>query len=113
MSLAAGSSLAPVALGSAVDAGTRQATYRAGAGNGWLTEPATVPADHDERLLARSSTTEHPTWLDDIRVRAQTAQLLVQPAVFGSALTGTGVEGVMDAIAHVLPVADGDPTTRR
>jgi ribosomal protection tetracycline resistance protein len=39
---------------------------------------------------------------------AQTAQALVHPVFFGSAITGAGVDALMAGIAELLPAAEGD-----
>ncbi|RMI40946.1 elongation factor G [Streptomyces triticirhizae] len=67
-------------------------------------------AEHSEPLLA--------AYVDDVEVApaalaaelaAQTGRALVHPVLFGSAATGAGIEELMNAIAHLLPPAEGDP----
>jgi ribosomal protection tetracycline resistance protein len=68
-----------------------------------------VLADHDDGLLA--AYVEDTVSYDDLRVALadQTRQALVHPVYFGSAVTGAGVEALIDGIRQLLPAADGDP----
>ena len=101
--------LTPLPLGSAVDEGTRSATYRGGTDDAWRSAAATILAEHDDELFALVVEGARPPHeLVLAAIRAQTADLLVQPTVFGSALTGTGVDAVMTAIGRILPAADGE-----
>ncbi|MDC0769112.1 elongation factor G [Streptomyces sp. HD] len=68
-----------------------------------------VLADHDDALLTAyvEGTVSHG------RLRAaladQTRQALVHPVYFGSAVTGAGVDALVDGIRELLPAAGGDP----
>jgi ribosomal protection tetracycline resistance protein len=70
---------------------------------------AVVLAEHDETILN--------AYVEDERVpydrlcealAAQTNRALVHPVYFGSAITGAGVDSLMNGIAQLLPAADGD-----
>ena len=45
-----------------------------------------------------------------LELAAQTRHGLVHPVLFGSAITGAGVEDVIAGIVALLPTAAGDPT---
>ncbi|GLZ38120.1 TetM/TetW/TetO/TetS family tetracycline resistance ribosomal protection protein [Actinokineospora sp. NBRC 105648] len=75
-------------------------------------EPATdLLTRADDRLLAaavRGGGTADP----DLLLRAlaeQTASGAAHPVYFGSAITGAGVDALLDGIAGLLPVAGGEP----
>ena len=99
--------LAPVPLGSAVNEGSRAAAYVPGADGAWRSEAATALAEHSDEMLALvvEGRVPSPERLHH-EFRAQTARLLVQPTVFGSALSGTGVDAVLEAIGGIVPAAD-------
>jgi ribosomal protection tetracycline resistance protein len=95
-----------VPMGTAIGTGTRAAAVEPFPAN----PPglAEVLAEHDDALLA--------AYLDDAlpadRLRAelvaQTGKALVHPVYLGSAITGAGVAELTDAIATLLPAAEGD-----
>ena len=110
-----------VAMGTVRELGSRRAT--------WL--PADVPhpggdpgdnnagfslalaellAERDDALL--SEYIDDPRRLSGRRLRAsltaQVRQALVHPVFFGSAVTGAGVDSLANAIAELLPAAEGD-----
>lgn len=98
---------AAVALDAVEDAGTRRASVHPVG----LSEAASIAAlaEHDEGLLA--------TYVDGARIpeahlrrrlREQTAGTVAHPVSFGSAVTGAGVEELLDAIRDLLPPARGD-----
>lgn len=68
-------------------------------------------AERDDALLTEYL--EDETSVTPCRLRQalveQTRAALVHPVFFGSAVTGAGAEPLMDGIAHLLPVAKGDP----
>ena len=99
-------SLAPVALGSVVNEGTRAATFVPGTNDAWRSDVATALADNSDEMLALvvEGRVPSPQRLQQ-ELRVQTARQRVQPTVFGSALTGTGVDAVLAAIGGILPVA--------
>ena len=106
-------STAIIAMGAAREVGTRAAlfalfgahdpAFRAGL--------AEVLAERDEAILA--AYVEDQSGVPFRRLRealtAQTRRGLVHPVFFGSALTGAGVELLMQGIADLLPVSSGDP----
>ncbi|WP_246278464.1 GTP-binding protein [Phytohabitans rumicis] len=68
-------------------------------------------AEHDDRLLAQY--VEDDPGLTGKRLRAalaaQTGRALVHPVYAGSAVTGAGVEALMEGLVELLPTATGDP----
>lgn len=102
--------LNPVGLGSVLDEGTRDATYVPGEDDAWRTSVATALADNDDRLLEMVvDGRELPTRHELMAVLAgQTRNLVAQPTIIGSALTGVGVEQLMNAIADLAPNSDND-----
>jgi ribosomal protection tetracycline resistance protein len=106
--------LAPavVAMGSAHDLGTRAAAFipYGEADAGFASALADVLSTNDEALLAAYVDDEATLSYAELRRRlaAQTAEALVHPVFFGSALTGAGVDALSAAIAELLPAAEGD-----
>ncbi|MBD0328963.1 MAG: TetM/TetW/TetO/TetS family tetracycline resistance ribosomal protection protein [Thermoleophilia bacterium] len=103
--------IAPVALGSVRGEGTRGAAYvRPEDGDATRARLAETLAEHDDALLA--AYLEDGTGLSPGRLRrefaAQTGRALVHPVVFGSALTGAGVDALTAAVAELLPASAGD-----
>ncbi|MFJ8630605.1 GTP-binding protein [Streptomyces sp. NPDC093568] len=96
---------AVVPMGTTDALGTRAARFVPGLAPSALD----VLADHDDDLLA--AYVEDTVAPDDLRgaLAAQTRQALVHPVYFGSAVTGAGVEALIDGIKELLPGADGDP----
>ncbi|WP_031487082.1 elongation factor G [Streptomyces bicolor] len=96
---------AVVPMGTTDALGTRDARFVPGLAASALD----VLADHDDELL--TAYLEDTVSYDDLRtaLAAQTRQALVHPVYFGSAVTGAGVEALVDGIRELLPVADGDP----
>ncbi len=94
-----------VPLGAATGLGTRAARFVPGLGPLALD----VLADRDDDLLRAYVDGDVP----DARLRtalaAQTRQAQVHPVVFGSAITGAGVDELVTGIERLLPRADGDP----
>jgi ribosomal protection tetracycline resistance protein len=70
-----------------------------------------VLAEHDDAFLARvvaaDTGVSSRRLLDELT--AQTRRADVHPVFFGSALTGSGVDSLMSAIANLLPAQSGDP----
>ncbi|MFB6981196.1 GTP-binding protein [Streptomyces scopuliridis] len=102
-----------IAMGAATGLGTRDALpVPYGSGDAAFTSGlAELLADHDDALLA--------AYVDDAaalpyhRLRGelavQTGRALVHPVYFGSAITGAGVDALIDGIRELLPRAVGDP----
>jgi ribosomal protection tetracycline resistance protein len=98
-----------VAMGTVHDLGARQArfapfdigdpSFRARLGE--------LLAGHDDRIL--TAYVDGTALLDLSRqLAAQVGRSLVHPVFFGSAITGAGVDSVMDGITSLLPEAEGD-----
>ena len=66
-------------------------------------------AEHDDGMLAAYVEDEPVAYGGCARARAQTAQALVHPVFFGSAITGAGVDALTAGIAELLPRPTGDP----
>jgi ribosomal protection tetracycline resistance protein len=101
-----------VPLGGVRDIGTRAADFQPwGAGDADFTARlASVLLENDDGLLAALVEDERSVPHSRLRADlvAQTAQALVHPVFFGSALTGAGVDSLMAGIAELLPAARGD-----
>jgi ribosomal protection tetracycline resistance protein len=101
-----------VPMGSVRDLGTRSAQFRPyGAADLAFTARLTeVLAEHDDTVLA--AYVDDKTTVSYHRLRqvlaAQIRQALVNPVVFGSAITGAGVEPLVAAIKEFLPAAERD-----
>jgi len=98
-------SAAVVPMGTATGLGTPAARFTPG------TVPAAldVLADHDDDLLAAHLDGTVPDGLLYAALAEQTRQGLVHPAYAGSAITGAGVDALVDGVRRLLPAADGDP----
>jgi ribosomal protection tetracycline resistance protein len=103
-----------VPMGSTLDAGSRSASFVPYAYDDEHFAEALVESlvDHDESLIALvvdGGPGAVPP--DDLRARlaAQTAEGLVHPLFFGSAITRAGLPEIMSAIVTLLPTAGGDP----
>ncbi|WP_089253453.1 elongation factor G [Asanoa hainanensis] len=88
-------------LGTVRDIGTPDARFAAAPGD-WLA----LLAEQDDELLA-AYVEDRPVGDDTLRAAlgTQTAAGLVHPVLFGSALSGTGVPELLDAIGDLLPAA--------
>ncbi|HEX3926193.1 MAG TPA: translation factor GTPase family protein [Streptosporangiaceae bacterium] len=101
-----------VAMGAAHDLGTPAAAFTPWeAGDAaFTTRLAEVLAERDDAVLA--AYVNGGPGLSPPRLRrklaAQTARMLVHPVFFGSALTGAGVDTLMNGIAGLLPTAGQD-----
>ncbi|TMR35369.1 TetM/TetW/TetO/TetS family tetracycline resistance ribosomal protection protein [Nonomuraea zeae] len=107
--LAAKLAPAVVAMGATTALGTRDASfapYEAAFIDGW----ADVLAERGEALLAAYVADEGSISYARLRAElaAQTGQGLVHPVYFGSAITGAGVDALIDGIRELLPAAEGD-----
>ena len=92
--------------------GTRGATVLSygAADAGFTARLLDVLADRDESLLAAYIDDEAAVSYDRLRAElaAQSGRALVHPVFFGSAITGAGVDALIDGIRELLPAAEGD-----
>jgi ribosomal protection tetracycline resistance protein len=93
---------AAIAMGSVVGEATRGVVYSPFA-DGRVLE---LLAEHDDAVLAAYLEDEGSVSRTDLVGR--TAQALVHPVFFGSALTGAGVDALTAGIAELLPAEPGD-----
>jgi ribosomal protection tetracycline resistance protein len=103
---------AAIALGFVIGEGTRSVVYRAHLRGdaAFTSRMLDLLAEHDDSLLAayvNDETTVSRTQLHEELAR-QSKQALVHPVVFGSAMTGAGVDALMEAVTQLLPAAAGD-----
>ncbi len=107
--IAARLSPAIVAMGHVQDLGTRRATWVpfGPADPDFATRLADLLALRDDTLLAAYVADEHALSYARLRsaLGAQTAQALVHPVYFGSAITGAGVEYLTGGLAELVPAA--------
>jgi ribosomal protection tetracycline resistance protein len=100
---------AVVAMGAVDDLGTRAAGFRPWDEAGFADAAAPVLAENDDELVASFVDGRE---IASSRLRSalasQTGRALVHPVFFGSALTGAGVDAVVDGIAELLPATVGD-----
>ncbi|SHN01471.1 elongation factor G [Actinacidiphila paucisporea] len=81
-----------------------------GADTGFTARLTELLAGHDDDLLAawvRDGTLPYPRLRRALA--AQTGRALVHPVYAGSAVTGAGVDALIDGIAELLPGSGGDP----
>jgi ribosomal protection tetracycline resistance protein len=101
-----------VPLGSTRRLGTRSASFRPFGEDDVASrrQLAEVLAEGDDAILAAYLETEDVPYH---RLRAalgrQTKESLVHPVLFGSAITGAGVDALTEALPELLPSAPGDP----
>jgi ribosomal protection tetracycline resistance protein len=101
-----------VAMGSVGGLGTRGADFVpfAATDAGFTSRLVELLTEHDDALLA--AYVDNPAAVPYGRLRAalasQTRRALVHPVLFGSAITGAGVESLMAGIRELLPAASGD-----
>ncbi|MGI5130660.1 GTP-binding protein [Pseudonocardia sp. CA-107938] len=88
-----------------VHAGDRAATVRARCPSA----VAETLAEHDDIVLDAWAAGRADARLVAERLAARTADGSVHPVLAGSAITGAGVDELVDAIATLLPAAGGDP----
>jgi ribosomal protection tetracycline resistance protein len=100
-----------VPMGAVYGLGTRAARFTPWAAGdvALATRLTEVLAEQDDSILAAYV---ENNGIPDRRLRAelarQTAQALVHPVYFGSAITGAGGESLMAGIAELLPATEGD-----
>ena len=101
-----------VPVGAARGLGTRAADFTpwGAADPGFAATLASALAERDDAILAAYVDDEAGVPYSRLReeLAAQTAQALVHPVFFGSALTGAGVDVLMTGVAELLPAAAGD-----
>jgi ribosomal protection tetracycline resistance protein len=101
-----------VALGSAEDLGSRDATSQSGrpADPTFRAALAEILAEHDEGILAAFVESDDGPAYARLRraLVAQSRAGQVHPILFGSALTGVGVEALLGEIPELLPAAERD-----
>ncbi|MFC5805223.1 GTP-binding protein [Streptomyces formicae] len=101
-----------VAMGSAGGLGTPGARFTpfTAADTAFTARLADVLSTHDDAFLAAYLDDEAAFSYRGLRgeLAAQTAQALVHPVFFGSAMTGAGVDALADGIRELLPAAGGD-----
>jgi ribosomal protection tetracycline resistance protein len=104
--------VAVVPMGSASEPGTRNAgfTPHGPADAGFTARLVEALADHDDALLAAYLHDEAAVsyWQLRAKLAEQTGRALVHPVFFGSAITGAGVEQLIEGVAQLLPAAEGD-----
>jgi ribosomal protection tetracycline resistance protein len=100
---------AAVAMGGVRDLGTRAAGFarRDGADDGFTARLTEVLAERDEGIMAAYVRGEPRVPYRRLRAElaAQSRHGHVHPVFFGSALTGAGVDALMDGMAELLPAA--------
>ena len=101
---------APVAMATTARLGTRDASVeRYGRCDGsFVADMTAAIADSDDEVLERYVIDPQDVDYDDLRLRLATCtkRAVVHPVFVGSAITGTGVEALMDGIIELLPVLD-------
>lgn len=109
-----GQKLSPsiIAMGAAVEPGTRGAQYApyTAADTAFSSELVDLLAGHDDALLAAYVGDESTLSYRRLRceLAAQTGRALIHPVFFGSAITGAGVDVLTAGIAELLPATKGD-----
>jgi ribosomal protection tetracycline resistance protein len=101
-----------IPMGSTSGLGTRNpdfAPYDA-ADADFTSELVDLLADHDDALLAAYVDDERAVTYRRLRgeLATQSGKGLVHPVYFGSAITGAGVEELVDGITELLPASEGD-----
>jgi ribosomal protection tetracycline resistance protein len=103
---------AVVPLGAARELGARAADFTlwGPADEPFRARLASVLSERNEALLAAYVEDEASVSYSRLReeLAAQTGRALVHPVLFGSAITGAGVDALMGAVAELLPAAERD-----
>jgi ribosomal protection tetracycline resistance protein len=101
-----------VPMGSVRDLGTRAAAFTPWAETdaAFSADLFSVLAERDDTLLAAYVDDESSVSQRRLREKlaAQTKRAQMHPVFFGSAITGAGVQALMDGIAELLPAVEGD-----
>ncbi|MFE6663506.1 GTP-binding protein [Streptomyces sp. NPDC057697] len=81
-----------------------------GADPGFTDRLAELLADHDDALLDAYVESAAPLPYERLRdeLAAQTGRALVHPVYFGSAITGMGMDALIDGVRELLPTSGGD-----
>ena len=94
-----------VPLGTVDAAGTKAAAFRP-----YAVPPLDRVAEHDDALLAEYVAGRAvPAGRVRAALAAATAAVRAHPVLFGSAITGAGIDALVGGITGLLPVAGGDP----
>jgi ribosomal protection tetracycline resistance protein len=105
-------SSALIPMGSTSGLGTRSACFTpyGAADTTFTSQLVDVLADHDDSLLAAYISDETAVLYCQLCsiLAAQTRQALVHPVFFGSAITGVGVDALIDGLTTLLPVSEDD-----
>jgi ribosomal protection tetracycline resistance protein len=102
--------LATVTMGETENLGSRQADFRpyTAADPGFAASLAEELADHDDEFLSAYITGGGVSFGQISRsLKVQARRARVYPVFFGSAMTGAGVETLLDAITELLPTTGG------
>jgi len=102
-----------VPMGHAVAPGTPQAAYRAGdwQDGHFCLDVLQLLVEHDDEMLdAFASDRDLPPEMLRERLTRQTAQGLVHPVFFGSAISGAGIDELVTGITTLLPTPKPDAT---
>ena len=103
---------AVIAMGSLREPGTRNADFTPYAVDdvAFASRLAELLADHDDAFLAAYVDDETTISYSEVRseLARQTKGTLVHPVFFGSAITGAGVDFLIDGVSEFLPAVEGD-----
>ena len=101
-----------IAMGAADGLGTREPSFTpfGASDTAFTSRLAELLAEHDDDLLAAYIDDPDSLTYDRLRAElaAQTGQARVHPVFFGSAITGAGVDVLIDGVTELLPTAAGD-----
>jgi ribosomal protection tetracycline resistance protein len=102
-----------LAMGAVRGVGGREARFEpyGPADGGFRSRLVDVLTQHDDALLASYVDDESHVSYGRLHreLATQTRRALVQPVYFGSAITGAGVDTLLDGIRELLPAPSGDP----
>ncbi len=101
-----------IAMGSVGEPGTRAASFTPHSPDdaAFTDRLVSLLADHDEAFLAAYVDGETPISFGQLwqQLAVQTGRATVYPVLFGSAMTGAGVESLISSIRTLLPAGEGD-----
>ncbi len=100
-----------IAVTEPIAVGSRAATVAARSGPSFVEEVIERVSEYDDRLLRQYVDGPRPPIQQQVlaSLAEQTRRGRVHPVLFGSALAGSGVHDVLDALPVYLPTAAGDP----